>query len=191
MQKENKNKKKEKREVFYIPPRSPPSCEVKCKLHLCIGYMKTMGRKMRRLNRLQLCGHGSACEATCLAGATWSGQLVPVARLACLLLASENIEGGRKAVGDKKYFKNTCTIFCARSCVYGESVVFSPYNTVTLKAETAWIHQFSSAFFFKNPMHHFFSEGEKSNVKCSYSVFCAVLYCVRRVLHACALSVAF
>ena len=32
---------------------------------------------------------------------TWSGQLVPVARLACLLLASGNIKGGRKAVGDK------------------------------------------------------------------------------------------
>ena len=112
---------------------------------------------------------------SCLAGATWSGQLVPVARLACLLLASENIEGGRKAVGDKKYFKNTCANVCARSCVYGETVVFSPYNTVFLEAETAYIHQFSFAFFSRTLCTISFQKERKALL--SVATVCSALYC--------------
>ena len=55
---------------------------------------------------------------------TWSGQLVPVARLACLLLASGNIKGGRKAVGDKNSLKKK-KYLRKKLCVWRKCSLFS------------------------------------------------------------------
>ena len=89
----------------------------------------------------------------------------------------------------KKYLH---TFLRTKLCVWRKRNLFSmQHSTLRSRASIALIYRFSLTFFSRTLCTIFFSEGKKSTVKYSYSVCCAVLYCVRRVLHACALSVAF